>query len=315
MAPIVVVAIDRSPWLLPLFIGPVAALYWGARESVENHQLVARLEESLVHLRELNRLKDDFVAVVSHELRTPLTSIQGYVKTMIQLGDRLEPVQQRSFLEAADRQSDRLRRLIEQLLVVARLESHVEPLTLSDVSIASLTRPIVDELRSTAHGHTFDLRFDPASPVVRTDEAKVHQILSNLLENALKYSPPDTRFTVREEAQAGGVCVSVEDEGPGIPSDSQGRIFERFYQVDQSSTRTVGGTGLGLYICRKMAETVGARLWLERSDPSGSVFSLWFPFEPSISEEEDPLDDVPRLTRGHEQVRREPSDQSITARV
>ncbi len=280
LSPILVITADRSPYLVPLIVVPVAAVYWGASASLKNTRLVARLEDSLEHLKEANRLKDDFVAVVSHELRTPLTSIQGYVKTLIQLTGDLDLDQQRSFLEAADRQSERLRRLIEQLLAVSRLESHVEPLTVTSISLRALTRQVVDELRPTAHGHVFDLRFQELVPPLDTDEGKVRQILTNLVENAIKYSPPDSRITVREEETPDGRVLSVEDEGPGIPEEFQDRVFERFYQVDQSSTRRVGGTGLGLYICSKMADSLGADLRLARSDGEGSTFTLRLPLVP-----------------------------------
>ncbi len=283
MSPIVLVVADRSPFLVPLLVVPVVAAYWGATASLENSRLIRRLEDALEHEKELSRLKDDFVAVVSHELRTPLTSIQGYLKTLLQLGDDLGEEQRRSFLEAADRQSDRLRRLIEQLLVVSRLESHVEPFTVSYVSMGQVVRQVVEELRPMAHGHTFDLRFDPGLKLVQTDEAKVHQILSNLIENALKYSPPDTRVAVRGSEHDGGVLASVEDEGRGIPKDSQDRVFDRFYQVDGSATRSVGGTGLGLYICKKMTEAIAGRLWLEHSSGEGTVFCLWVPEAPPDS--------------------------------
>ncbi|MFL5767896.1 MAG: sensor histidine kinase [Actinomycetota bacterium] len=284
LAPILVITADRSPYLVPLIVVPVAAVYWGATVSLRNTGLVAQLEESLEDLKQANRLKDDFVAVVSHELRTPLTSIQGYVKTLLQLAGDLDLDQQRSFLEAADRQSERLRRLIEQLLVVSRLETHVEPLTVTTFSLRAVARQIVDELRLTANGQVFDLRFEEITPPIETDEAKVRQILSNLVENAIKYSPPDSRITIRETLTVDGRVLSVEDEGGGIPDDSRDRVFERFYQVDQSSTRRVGGTGLGLYICSKMADSLGARLWLDRSDAHGSVFCLALPSAPPDEE-------------------------------
>jgi len=110
----------------------------------------------------------------------------------------------------------------------------------------------------------------------------VYEIISNLLDNALKYSPPKSRVSVRGVRHSDGVLVSVTDEGRGVPVDLQEKIFERFYQVDQSSTRAVGGTGLGLYICRKMTDVIGGRLWLERSDDSGSVFSFWIPSTPPL---------------------------------
>jgi len=291
MAPVVLLVADRDPFLMPLVVVPVAAVYWGATASLRNTELVRRLETALEQEKELSRLKDDFVAVVSHELRTPLTSIQGYIKTLVQLDGQIEEEQRRSFLEAADRQSERLRRLIEQLLVVARLESHAEPLTLSVISVTQVARQVVDELRPRTQGHVFDLRFEQGLALVETDESKVHQILSNLVENALKYSPPDTRVTVLGENRDDGVLVSVKDEGQGIPEEAKDRVFDRFYQVDSSATRSVGGTGLGLYICRKMAESIGGRLWLERSDERGTVFCLWVPERPedhSANEDEEP---------------------------
>jgi signal transduction histidine kinase len=293
LAPVVLVLAEIDVLLVPLVIVPVGAVYLGATASLHNTELVHRLEIALEQEKVLGRLKDDFVAVVSHELRTPLTSIQGYIKTMLQLGPHLGTQEERSFLEAADRQGDRLRRLIEQLLAVARLESHVEPITLSPVSVHQIARHVVDELRASGHGQTFDLRFDGALPLVETDEAKVHQILSNLVENALKYSPPDTRITVRGARMTDGFVVSVEDEGAGIPEEAQERIFERFFQVDSSATRTVGGTGLGLYICQKLADAIGGRLWLERSGPEGTVFRLWIPDSPPSDDQADPEDRLP----------------------
>jgi signal transduction histidine kinase len=287
LAPIVVVVADASLWFVPLFATPIAAVYWGMTKALENSRLVERLRESLEQMTELNRMKDDFVAVVSHELRTPLTSIQGYVKTLLQLQGQLDPGQEESFLQAADRQSDRLGRLIEQLLVVGRLETHAEPLTVALTSIPSVVSNVVEELRPRARGHVFDFRFDSDLPFVKTDEGKVHQILSNLVENALKYSPPDTRITLRVEQGLNGVLAAVQDEGRGIPEDEREQVFERFYQVDSSATRAVGGTGLGLYICRKMADQIGARIWLESSQLQGCTFCLFVPSEPPPSHADD----------------------------
>jgi signal transduction histidine kinase len=304
LAPVVVAASEITLWLVPLAAVPALAVFWGTRLAVENTRLVDELQESLAQMTELNRMKDDFVAVVSHELRTPLTSVQGYIKTLLQLSPGLEEEQRRSFLEAADRQSERLRRLIEQLLVVSRLESHVDPLVWQHVSLARVIAHVVDELRPRAHGHTFDLRFPADLPEVETDESKLHQILSNLVENALKYSPPDTRITVRGEPGLQGVVITVEDEGGGIPEEVRERVFERFYQVDSSHTRRQGGTGLGLYICRRMADAIGARIWIARSDAGGSEFCLF----------------VPERHRGDEAGGSEPVEgtsaaQSITARA
>ena len=245
--------------------------------SVENARLVTQLEESLAHLTEMNRLKDDFVASVSHELRTPLTSIKGYVGTLLRPEASFSEEQRRDFLQTVSRQSNRLQRLIEDLLAVSRIETATTSASLTTVSVPRLVRHVLDELRERLETHPVDLQFDPDLPTVETDEGKVHQIVANLVDNAMKYSDAGTRVTISARRDQDGVLVTVADKGRGIPADQQAKVFDRFYQVDQTSTRAVGGTGLGLYICRTMAEAIGARIWLDRSDDTGSTFALWLP--------------------------------------
>ena len=243
--------------------------------ALENARLVARLEGSLEHLSELNRMKDDFISTVSHELRTPLTivttSVQGLRRGI------LDEEQQRTFLEAAARGSERLGHLIEQLLIVSLIESGPPSVQLEPVALAPVVARVVEELEARTTGHELVQELAPSLPEVRSDEGKVHQILSNLVENAMKYSPVRTAVRIGAARESGGVILSVTDEGEGVPPDHRDRIFERFYQVDSSSTRRVGGTGLGLYISRSLAEELGGRLWLERSGPGGSEFRLFLP--------------------------------------
>lgn len=245
--------------------------------AMENARLITQLEDSLAHLTEMNQLKDDFVASVSHELRTPLTSIRGYVKTLLRPDADFDKADTKSFLETIDRQSNRLHRLIEDLLAVSRIESESDTSTLTMLALRSLADEVADELRTKSADHTIETRVPDDLPLVHTDAAKVHQIVSNLVDNALKYAPAHTTITVSAAPSGSGITLSVSDEGPGVPEELRDQIFERFYQVDQSATRSVGGAGLGLYICRRMAEAIGGRVWLERSDEKGSVFSLWIP--------------------------------------
>jgi signal transduction histidine kinase len=222
-------------------------------------------------------MKDDFVAAVSHELRTPLTSIMGYVKTMLRPGVNFGPRDQRDFLQAIDRQAERLRNLIEDLLIVSRIEALETKAVLSAVRLPDLAQRVIEDFGPAATQRSFELDFGRGLPEVVTDEGKLHQVISNLVDNALKYSPVGTTVVMRGRAEGNGVVVSVEDRGTGIPRELQQKIFERFYQVDQSSTRPAGGTGLGLYICQRLAEAIGGRLWLARSDESGSEFCVWIP--------------------------------------
>lgn len=253
--------------------------------SLENARLVASLEESLEHLQEMNRLKDDFVASVSHELRTPLTSIQGYVKTIRRKLNRLRPDQLSSFLQIVDEQSDHLRELIEDLLIVSRLESNEAQASFKEVSVPAVLRNIAKEFSSHRGSHDIELSLPDLFPAVETDENKLRQIVSNFVDNAMKYTPEGTAVQLRATTSADRAVITVHDQGNGIPPHLHDRIFERFYQVDQSTTRTTGGTGLGLYICRRLAEVMGAEVKLERSDEHGSVFSLAIPFSPTTSQQ------------------------------
>jgi signal transduction histidine kinase len=246
--------------------------------ALRNSLLLERVERALAHETEMSRLKDEFVATVSHELRTPLTNVQGFVKTLLRRDVRFTPAEQHEFLLATDRHTERLKRLIEDILFAARVESD-EPLSRppQEIGLAGLiTRLVEDE----AHGdgrERIDVVISDTVPPVLGIEEDVYRILRNLIDNALKYSPANQRVTVTVGVDADDVVVRVQDRGPGIASDQRDRIFDRFYQVDQSDTRRVGGVGMGLYICRRAAERLGARIWLDRSDTSGSVFAVRLP--------------------------------------
>jgi signal transduction histidine kinase len=261
-----------------------------ASVALENARLVSRLEESLARLTEMNRLKDDFVATVSHELRTPLTSIHGCIKTLLAPDAGLDLDTQRALMEAIDRQADRLVILIEDLLVASRIESNkVRPL-IAPMNMSSLAQGVVEDTTSRAGTRMLSVQVEGEIPSVESDERKVRQILVNLVENAIKYSPDGSSITIRVRQEDGGVAAVVEDQGQGIPRHLHQKIFERFYQADQSSTREVGGTGLGLYICRRLAEVIGGKVTLDRSDETGSAFKVWIPRVPPS----DALRAVPR---------------------
>jgi signal transduction histidine kinase len=223
----------------------------------------------------MSRLKDDFVATVSHELRTPITNVQGFAKTLLRPDVALTHAEQQEFLVAVDRNADRLERLIENLLFASRIESAERPSTNTDIIDLPglIDRVVADESQGGVRGPIEVLSPD-VMPSVRSVEDDVYRILRNLVDNALKYSLEDQPVTISTSVEGSGIVVRVQDRGPGIDPEEQGRIFDRFYQVDQSTTRQVGGVGMGLYICRRAAERLGAKVWLERSDARGSVFAL-----------------------------------------
>jgi signal transduction histidine kinase len=246
-----------------------------------NARLVSKLEEALEREVESNRLKDDFVAMISHELRTPLTSISGFVKTLLRPDVVPDTTQRQHCLEVIDRQSERLKVMIEDLLLVSQIEADRVHAQWSRVSPARIAEQVVDELTPRARGRQLRLQMD-APPAIVSDEEMIHRVLSNLVENAIKYSPEDTTVTVSAEMREGNLVLSVRDQGIGIPAEAREHIFDRFYQVDQSKTRRVGGAGLGLFISRKLARSIGGDLWLERTGDHGSEFCLRVPATPSI---------------------------------
>ena len=246
--------------------------------ALRNSLLHERLERALAHETEMSRQKDEFVATVSHELRTPLTNVQRLVKTLLRRDVRFTPAEQHEFLLAADRHTERLKRLIEDVLFASRVESD-EPLSrpTQEIGLAGLiTRMVEDEAYGDGRERIDVVISDTVPPVLGVEE-DVYRILRNLIDNALKYSPANQRVTITVGVDADDVVVRVHDRGPGIDADQRDRIFDRFYQVDQSDTRRVGGVGMGLYICRRAAERLGARIWLDRSDASGSVFAVRLP--------------------------------------
>jgi signal transduction histidine kinase len=245
--------------------------------TIRNSRMTLRLEEALEREAETNKLKDDFLATISHELRSPLTSMHGYVKTMRDAGNGMTEKEREEFLAAADRAGERLHSLIEDLLFTSRVETPVPSDRLGPVGLAGLVGRVVEDRLEHLEPGRIVLRFPPSQPPVWTNEGDVKRIVSNLLDNALKYSPADTPVTVSADTDGAGVRVSFHNVGAGIPESERERIFDRFYQVDHGLTRSNGGIGLGLHICRRTAESLGGRVWLNESDDSGSVFCLWLP--------------------------------------
>jgi signal transduction histidine kinase len=247
--------------------------------SVRNGRLVEELGTALEHERNVAKLKDDFVGTISHELRTPLTNVQGYVKTLLNQSVSLSSDERQEFLSSADRQAERLKVLIEDLLFTSHLETAEPRVAPESLHLGDLIDRIVRDRAGPDRIGRIALSVPRDLPVVRTREEDVSRLIGNLVDNALKYSPPEASVRVQTRLESVGVRVSVRDEGPGVPPDEQERIFDRFYQVDHGPTRRVGGAGMGLYICKRAAEALGARVWLERSGPRGSIFCAWLPFD------------------------------------
>jgi signal transduction histidine kinase len=236
--------------------------------------LLSREQESVAELRNLNQMQTDFVAAASHELRTPLTSVIGYLRTLRQQGLTTDPATAEEFLAAAEHQARRLSLLVRRLLSAAALEEGTAPIQTTTVPIAEL---VEDVLRDLPAGADRVQRHIEDGTAIRTDPDRLHEIVLNLVENALKYSVDGTPVEVSAGPDGDGFLIAVRDEGIGIDPGDQGAIFERFHQVDQSATRRFGGLGLGLYLADQLCRDLGGSLEVRSAPGQGSTFTVRIP--------------------------------------
>ncbi|HEX9342511.1 MAG TPA: ATP-binding protein [Actinomycetota bacterium] len=243
--------------------------------------------------RQTDELKADFVASVSHELRTPLTPIKGFLMTLLREDRDFTQERRREYYKLMLTQTQRLERLIEDLLEVTRLEAGADLVDAIAIDAIDLVRQVVD--RSTAEDpeRIINVRTPGHAVYCRGDWMRTDQVLGNLLSNAMRYSPPHETVEVRLVPQGREVVFEVRDAGPGIPNDEQSRIFERFHRVGHYLTREPGGAGLGLYLAKRLVEAMGGRIWVSSRLGHGSVFSFALPSEPSLNAVR--LDDRRRL--------------------
>jgi len=232
----------------------------------------------ITRLKRLENLRQEFVANVSHELRTPLSIIKGYVETLLD-DPPPDAATAKQFLETVQRHARRLEALIADLLTISELESQQTRLQLAPVSLAKIAQAAVQELALRAREkHTTVAVEIPADlPAVTADAQRLHQVLVNLLDNAIKYTPAGSRVAVSAQTTGGAVEVCVADNGPGIAAEDLPRIFERFYRVDKARSRELGGTGLGLSIVKHIVQTHGGRVWAESEVGRGSQFYFTLP--------------------------------------
>jgi signal transduction histidine kinase len=240
-----------------------------------NEELLTKLQRSLQAEKEANRRKDEFVATISHELRTPLTVMLGAAQTVLRLRDRLAPEDHERLLCGAVEQGKRLQMLIENLLLVAAAEQGRVSCDVTSFTAAELTLDVQSDLPEWLRRRVNIANRASATSMV-SDRYKLRQLVANLTENAGKYAP-ESRIEVEIAPFLDAVRVAVVDHGPGIPPADRKRVFERFTQLDQSSTRPQGGTGLGLFICRKLAEQLKATLELSDTPGGGCTFELFVP--------------------------------------
>ena len=240
----------------------------------------AGLKAANERLKELDRMKDDFISTVTHELRTPLTSIRAFSEILYDNPD-IDPAERHRFLGLVIKESERLTRLINQVLDLAKLESGMAEWRTGDVDLREVVSDAVGATSQIfkSQGVAIDSTVPPAVPAVVADRDRVMQVLLNLLSNAVKFCPPGTGHVIVRVSQTDDACVriDVQDNGVGISAEHQAVIFEKFRQVGDTLTQKPAGTGLGLAICRQIVARLGGRLWVESAPGQGAVFSFTVP--------------------------------------
>jgi PAS domain S-box-containing protein len=226
---------------------------------------------------EMERLKREFISTVSHELRTPLTSIHGALGLMASGKLGALPEKPQRMLDIAVKNTDRLVRLVNEILDIERLESGSLKMEMRPVELTELLTQASDVMRSMAESADVRLQIDAEPMTIMVDGDRLMQMLTNLLSNGIKFSRPGGTVRVSAAHEAHNLQIKVEDEGRGIPADKLESIFERFKQVDASDSREKGGSGLGLSICRMIAQQHGGRIWAESTLGKGSVITVEMP--------------------------------------
>lgn len=245
---------------------------------------------------QLEKIYSDFISTVSHELRTPLTSIRGFADTMLMSFDKLDKNQIQKFLTIIKEQSNRLIKLVENLLSISKIQVQQSNLVYKSVNAKSQIEQVIDVIKNQYPTHAFELKSKTDVPNILVDENKFQQIMINLLDNAAKYSYErgSVKVTVANSKKENFVSIKVEDHGVGIEPENMSKIFEKFARIENHLTRKTEGSGLGLYIVKNLIEKMGGQICVESSTTlpnSGSVFEVILPAVSYTSQSTKALED------------------------
>ncbi len=262
---------DDDDRLLLMSFTPIVAA------AVQNARILAREQEALDRMRDLDQRHRDFVAMVSHELRTPLTAVMGYADTILTHHEALGPDGVLNLVDRSRGAAARLAALVEELLDLSVIQRGELSMTLEPVDLRVLLAEVAVQFAPA--DRTVRLDVADGLPVVRTDPGRLTQAIGNLVANAAKFSPSHTPIDVAARCDGTAVEIAVRDHGDGIPEEHRERVFDRFFQLERANVRTAGGFGLGLYIVRQVCDALGATVSVG-GDGAGAVFTVRLPVTP-----------------------------------
>ncbi len=290
VAPLIPIATAPTPGSVEAKVVPLeldGRELWLSISGVTFSDGVVYAFRSLTEERALEELKGEFIATVSHELRTPLAAVYGSAQTLLREDIDLDEADKKRLLDVIAQESERLSRIADDILYASNLDSGQFALGEKRIDLRALAQDVVEEMRACfAARQDISIEFTISAVLdpVAGDPDKLRQVVINLIDNAVKYSPDGGRVEVAIEPREGGVRISVRDEGIGIAPLEQRRIFGKFYRVDPGLTRGVGGTGLGLYICRELVRRMEGRLSVTSEEGKGSTFSVDLPLAAANTE-------------------------------
>ena len=286
------IIVHRDGTTLPVLVNAVAldphVLGWSSQDDANNNQgqpepVAIVVHQDVTALKEAERLKDEFIGIAAHELRSPLAVVRGFAQMLIMQTKRGKGPElaewQMEAIQDIDQATNRLVELTEDLLDVTRLQAGRLELHSEPTDLVALVQRTVARFRVTTEQHRISVNATPEHIVIMADPRRIEQVLSNLMNNAIKYSPGggDIDISVREDQTDKAALLSVHDNGIGIPVQQQNRIFSRFVRADNAYAHNIGGTGLGLYLCRELVERHGGRIWFESVEGQGSTFFISLP--------------------------------------
>ena len=303
---LIVVPMTRGPQVLGLIavadragrapfrdedLGTLQAVAGQATVAVENQQLHEQIKEANARLQEFDRIKSEFVATVAHDFRSPLMSIRGFAELTLEEPD-LPPERRNEFMRTIIAETDDLAALANDTLLISHMETGQLTYDWKPVDVHRELREAIPPGLAT---HTVLVDVPDDFPVIRADPGRLRQVLNNLVSNALKYSPLGSTVTLRaRERGRDQVMVEVNDEGLGVPADQAGRLFQKFERVRSPEHLKIPGTGLGLYICKRIVEGHHGRIWVESEPGQGSTFAFTLPLDPALQQPEDAAGDRAR---------------------
>jgi two-component system phosphate regulon sensor histidine kinase PhoR len=232
----------------------------------------------ITRLRQLEQVRKDFVANVSHEIKTPLASIKAFAETL-RTGAIDDPANRKEFVEVIEKDADRMTRLVDDLLELSSIESGRRAPNFESIALAECAQGVAVSLAPLAERKQvrIEIRIPNDLPPLRADKGQLRQVLTNLLDNAIKFNKDKGGVTVTASADQRVVTVVVQDTGSGIPAEDLPRIFERFYRVDKARSRELGGTGLGLAIVKHIVDAHGGSVGVESEPGQGATFRFTLP--------------------------------------